>query len=120
MINFSFAVLGSVTFWVVYLVVSAFVTTAVLRTIAKKTFSFITGGDVHKTKSCCVDDMHPYVGYIVIVLFNFVFWPIILPVTIIAFIVSKVFYPALFAIRKVVIAINKMLPTVKFVEKEER
>lgn len=122
MVNFSFAVLGSVTFWVVYLVVSVFVTTALLKVIDKETFSFLVGGKNHKTDFQHQnrdyyrdsDDLHPYVGYVFTILIIFIFWPIVLPVTLIVFIILKTFVPALLIIRKTAIAVDKMTPTIKF------
>ena len=109
MTNFMFAVLGSVTFWAVYLVLSMFVATILLKLLAKDAYSYVTDGDRHSDydsgEYCCV------------VIAFIIFWQIILAVVVLWALVSKALWPL---ICKTITSIDKVLPTTKFGKKHRR
>ena len=111
MISFLFAVLGSVGFWAVYFILSIFVATITLKIMAKRTFSFITGGVKHRS--------YEHTEYYFMVLIHFVLWPLILAVMLVYLALSKAAWPSLC---KAIVSIDKMVPTVEFKKgkKEEK
>lgn len=119
MISFMFGTLGSVTFWVLYFVISLFVSTAIIKSIAKDTFSFLTGGNNHLTAIPLHlnerDTFHPYVGYTAIAAVVFLFWPAVLVYLMFNFAIPNILLPLL---KKMIIGVDKMTPTVKFEKKK--
>ena len=119
MISFMFGTLGSVIFWVLYFVISLFVSTAIIKSIAKDTFSFLTGGNNHLTAIPLHlndrDTFHPYVGYTVIAAVVFLFWPAVLVYLMFNFAIPNILLPLL---KKMIIGVDKMTPTIKFEKKK--
>ena len=123
MIDFVFGVLGSLIFWAAYTMVSSFISTALLKHMAKETFSFLVGGDEHRTKTegpCrsnnYASETHPYICYTFIAIFYFLMWPVVLLFVSLRFIIPNVVLPIF---RKMVITVDKMTPTIKFEKKEK-
>ena len=118
MLNFMFGTLGSVLFWTAYFVIGAFVATASIKFMAKKTFSFLTGGNKHRTKPES-EELHPYAVYTFLALAHLLLWPAISIVAFLIFLVQKIgpLVPPL--VCKVVTAIDKMTPTIEFEKKEK-
>ena len=109
MTSFLFATLGSVTFWVLYFVLSIFMLVIVTKTIAPRTHSYITGGERHRS--------YEYIDYTLLTIVNFIFWPFVMIGVICYFGGAKIGIPLL---RKAFIAIDKLIPTIKFEKKEDK
>lgn len=74
MLSFMFAVLGSVTFWVIFAVVSFVCGTGILRHVAPKTFKWVSSGfDKHE-----VSGYDNRGEYIFVIILNYLFWPFVL------------------------------------------
>lgn len=123
MINFAFGTLGSVVFWAIYIIISSFIATALLKYMAKETFSFLVGGDKHCTEFADCDTydddcdaLHPYVCYVFITILYFLIWPVLLLLVFFRFIIPNVILPTF---RKMVITIDKVTPTIEFGKKEK-
>ena len=114
MINFMFAVLGSTLFWVGFFVVGFFVGTLVLKKVAKSIYDFIIGKEEYNPFGpYCVD----YVPIVAILLLCYLFWPVILLVLSIGFIVKHIFWKSFC---KAVKSVDSIIPTVKFEKSEDK
>jgi hypothetical protein len=91
MISFMFGVLGSIGFWVTIIIVDIVVGSTLLRKIAPKTWEWIETG---KHTAYCADFID-YIGSIIIILFNFLFWPIVLLYFLFVFILCRIVGPLL-------------------------
>ena len=74
MLSFMFAVLGSVTFWVIFAVVGFVCATGILRHVAPKTFKWISSG----FDKSAVTGYDARGEYIFIMILNYLFWPFVL------------------------------------------
>jgi hypothetical protein len=119
MLSFMFAVLGSVTFWAIYGVISLFIGTFFLKRNHENTFEEIVNGWTS------VDDFDDFIIFFGDVLCPFIwvyiFWPIIILWYIIAFIFSLIFKTIIAnIIRKAIIFADKATPEISFnIKKKE-
>jgi len=83
MFSFLFAVLGSVTFWILYAAVSFFGTGMTLKHFAPHTYKYITTGEMY--------NKYDREGYIILAITHMLFWPLIVLGVIAWFIASNTF-----------------------------
>ena len=106
MIEFVFASLGSITFWVLYFVLSLFCTTITLKLVAEDTFKYITSKE-KSTKYWSGDVLN----YTALTALHFVFWPFIMLGIVGYLTFCRVIGPSFC---ESISAINKIIPTIKF------
>jgi len=113
MIEFMFGVLGSVVFWIGFFVVSFFAGTLVLKRIAKKAYGFIMG----ERDSAFYYSMDGgcWVALIILLIGIYLFWPIILVVLAIGFIVKHILWRSFCNVVKFV---DSIIPNIKFEKRE--
>ena len=110
MLSFMFAVLGSVIFWVVYVIVGLFVGPMTLKKFASRTWRFITTGEKHWCL-CWMDVIVITIGHVIL-------WPLTIIgfgfhfffKYVITFVVWKPFF-------KLLTYIDKITPDVKIEKK---
>ena len=107
MIEFMFATLGAVGFWLLYFAMSLIAVVIILRTIALETYAFVTTG--HLPKKCYA------IEYYIVIVLNMIFWPAVLACIFGCFIISRVLLPI---IVKAIAVVDKAVPTVKFENKD--
>ncbi len=123
MISFMLAVLGSVTFWIVYFGLSLFVGTLLYRYCAPKSYNWL----VNDICQPCEDDTVFSEGYkesrelerawhtIWMIIFFYIFWPFISIAITIGFIFKNVLFKSFIGIIKI---IDKNIPDIQFKKKE--
>jgi len=93
MINFTFAVLGSGIFWVLYFALSFFVGTVLLKKLAPRTFRYITSVYVYSFDEFdVINDEFDVINMIFILPTLFIFWPIVLIVGGLYLLVKHIFW----------------------------
>lgn len=90
MIGFLFGWLGAMGFWIIYLIMTLFMGTLVIRYTAKETYRFITKDNEDF-------DGFDYFGFVLLAGLNYLFWPLILMGLIFIFVIkialTKIFGP---------------------------
>ncbi len=112
MIEFMFSVLGSVVFWILFFVVGFFAGTLVLKKLSKDLYGFIIGKNANPYGSFGLN----YIPVIVILFFIYLFWPIILAIMAIGFIIKHVLWKSFCSGVK---AVDSVIPDIQFKKRED-
>ena len=115
MSEFMFSVLGSVIFWILFFVVGFFAGTMVLKRINKKVFDFLIGKrGCPFDESSCMGELD-WVRLIFLLIVIYLFWPIILVVLAIGFIIKHVLWKSFCSGVK---AVDSVIPDIQFKKKD--